>query len=79
MHFFIKQGVDKHHVEWHVFRAKQYTALFPEQHIRSHSSVQVEQYLHKLGQGIRLASIAIRAGYPCYTAFANPLVPENGD
>lgn len=42
--FLVKQGVYKRHVEWYVFRTKQYIALFPEQHIRSHSPAQVEQY-----------------------------------
>ena len=60
MHFFVKQGVDKHHVEWYVFRTRQYIALFPEQHIRIHSPVQIEQYPHKPGQGIRLTSISCR-------------------
>ena len=52
--FLVKQGVSQKYVTWYVLRTKQYIAYFPDQHIRTHSAQQVEEYLNKVGREINL-------------------------
>ena len=47
--FLLKQSISKRDVTWYVLRNKQYIAAFPDQHIRTHSAKNVEEYLNKLG------------------------------
>lgn len=47
--FLLKQSISKKYVTWYVLRTKQYIAAFPDQHIRTHSAKNVEEYLNKLG------------------------------
>ena len=53
--FLVKHGVKTSHVAWYVHRTKQYIAASPEQHIRTHTAQQAEEYLIKMGQDIQLA------------------------
>lgn len=48
--FLVKHGVRPYSVHAYVLRTKQYIALFPEQHIRTHTAEQVEIYLNKVGR-----------------------------
>lgn len=52
--FLIKHGVSKGSVSWYVLRTKQYISAFPDQHIRTHTGLHVEEYLNKVGREVRL-------------------------
>ena len=52
--FLVKQGISQKYVTWYVLRTKQYIAYFPDQHIRTHSAQQVEQYLNKVGHEVHM-------------------------
>ena len=47
--FLLKQSISKKYITWYVLRTKQYIAAFPDQHIRTHSAKNVEEYLNKIG------------------------------
>ena len=47
--FLLKQSISKKYITWYVLRTKQYIAAFPDQHIRTHSAQNVEEYLNKIG------------------------------
>lgn len=52
--FLVKQGVSQKYVTWYVLRTKQYIAYFPDNHIRTHTAQQVEEYLTKVGREVNL-------------------------
>jgi integron integrase len=54
--FLLKQGVRKHQVSWYVLRTKQYIAVFPEDHIRTHTARHVEEYLTRAGRETQLTA-----------------------
>ena len=48
--FLLKQSISKKYVTWYCLHTKQCIAAFPDQHIRTDSAKNVEEYLNKLGQ-----------------------------
>ncbi len=52
--FLVKQGVSQKYVTWYVLRTKQYIAYFPDEHIRTHTPQQVEEFLNKVGREVNL-------------------------
>jgi hypothetical protein len=52
--FLAKHSVIQKFVTWYVLRTKQYIAYFPDDHIRTHTPQQVEEFLNKVGREVNL-------------------------